>query len=423
MKAIDRLRLARAGIMAGSVVARAIDRLHLTPAGASVLVMAILGWFLARVMGSRTAFLLVYSSVLVLALTWVVGRRSLSMSLVRSELPERMRVGQFATVQLEVASRSRVSTVLLTEHLPEQFGTDVVIPVAALRPSQTLEHEYSFTPALRGAYEVGPVVATWSDPFGLTIQRRTVLDAVEVLVHPLVETSRDRVLTRMWEDPPIRPPVSKPWPVGFEFYGMRDYVPGDDLRRIVWSTVAKTGRMMVRESEQGITDRVVIAIETGSERHSPGQVSESFETAIRVAAAVGVQHLEDGFSVTLMTSETAVLEGLRGQTARMEFLDALARMQRTGGTLNDRGFDLLERARTRPHVFVITPDLDLKGAQQLKLVRDRGVSVAAAMVQWDECDPTSPARAASVGCRVYQVPAGAPLASVFVSDAVAGVRR
>ena len=52
----------------------------------------------------------------------------------------------------------------------------------------------------------------------------------------------DRPLTRMWEDPPFRPPVSKPWPQGFEFYGMRDYVAGTTRGASSGRAAARTGR-------------------------------------------------------------------------------------------------------------------------------------------------------------------------------------
>ena len=59
---------------------------------------------------------------------------------------------------------------------------------------------------------------------------------------------------------------------------MRDYVPGDDPRRIVWRATARTldpvsgtGRYLVRESEQGITDRVLLLIDTDRAQHSPGR--------------------------------------------------------------------------------------------------------------------------------------------------------
>ena len=70
-------------------------------------------------------------------------------------------------------------------------------------------------------------------------------------MHPSVEGANDRVTSREWEDPPVRPPVSKPWPSGMEFYGMREYVPGDDLRHIHWRTSARTGTLVVKHPITG----------------------------------------------------------------------------------------------------------------------------------------------------------------------------
>src|SRR5438046_9945733 len=47
-----------------------------------------------------------------------------------------------------------------------------------------------------------------------------------------------------------------------------DLTPGDDVRRIVWRAFARTGQLLVRESEQGITDKVTILLDQNAEHHS-----------------------------------------------------------------------------------------------------------------------------------------------------------
>src|SRR5207302_10005212 len=113
-------------------------------------------------------------------------------------------------------------------------------------------------------------------------------------------------------------------PDGFEFYGMRDYVPGDDVRRVVWSAFARTEKLLVREFEQGISDRIAIVVDTDADWNSPGTPSDTFETAVRVAASVGVRHIRDGFTVQL-EANYASLRAHHGARARLRFLDALAR--------------------------------------------------------------------------------------------------
>jgi uncharacterized protein (DUF58 family) len=408
---------------AGAGLARLGERLNITPTGLVAAVLMVLGWGAARLNGSRTMYLLVYAALMAIVLSWVVTRRRLAVTIVRSELPQRMRVGQLVHVDLQISSARRLASVMLDEHVPATLGRPVRIPVGMLRAGDVLSHGYSLTPALRGAFTVGPVTASWSDPFGFTIHKQALPEPVEILVHPPVEVVHDRILTRMWEDPPIRPPVSKPWPVGFEFYGMRDYVQGDDLRRVVWPVLAKTGKLMVRESEQGITDKVVIFLDTGQEWHSPGEVSETFETAIRAAASLGVRHLSDGFSVTLITNDGPVVSGLRGARPEMAFLDALSRLQRSTKPMSATSGLLLEEAVSHPHVLVISPHLSNRDAQQLRLLTQRGLGVAYVQAVWEESDMGSAIRAATIGARVVQLEAGASLEAVFEQQARArGIR-
>ncbi|HVL32124.1 MAG TPA: hypothetical protein VM600_00910, partial [Actinomycetota bacterium] len=195
--------------------------------GAVAVVLAIGCYVLARVVGSRTLLLLVYGTIAVVAGAWMLGRRKPSVDAERSELPRRVREGQSVEVTLRLRARRRLSTVILEEDLHERFGGRVRVPLPLVPSGGEIEHTYSFVPRLRGVYRIGPLSATWSDPFGLTSHRAQLVEPAEIIVHPTVEGIQDRIVTREWEDPPVRPPFSKPWPSGFEFYGMRDYVAGD----------------------------------------------------------------------------------------------------------------------------------------------------------------------------------------------------
>jgi uncharacterized protein (DUF58 family) len=358
-----------------------------------------------------------------MAMSWVSGRRAVRLVVDRSELPLRMRCGQTIDVAVTITAERRATTVVIEEAVPPELGQTAHIPVASISPGETLEHAYVLKPTLRGVYQVGPAAAVWSDPFGLTVHRHDLAEPVEVLVHPATERVHDRVLTRMWEDPPVRPPVSKPWPVGFEFYGMRDYVPGDDLRRVVWSVLARSGRMMVRESEQGITDKIVLYVDNHPEFHSPGTPSTTFESAISTAASLGARHLDDGFSVSLFAGQGEVVNSLRGGRAKLELLDALARMRLDGAPLDEAGRHLITTVQGRVHMVVLTPRLDDAAASRLRMLLDRGASVVVATLLWDETDPLSSARAAALGCQVVELRAGLPLEVAFSHSVGAGARR
>lgn len=413
---------ASSAAVTGARLIRFAERLNLTRTGLVALCLVMGGWWAARAIGSRTMYLIVYAALLTMGLAWVVTRRRLAIEVLRSSLPRRMRVGQLVGVELNITTPRRLTTLMLEEQIPPRLGRPVRIPISSLRPGDVLTHRYTLNPVLRGVYSVGPVTASWSDPFGFTVHRQVLPEPVEIIVHPPTEPVRDRVLTRMWEDPPVRPPVSRAWPVGFEFYGMRDYVPGDDLRRVVWSVLARTGRIMVRESEQGITDRVVIVLDTGREWHSPGDLSETFEAAVKTVASLGVRHLRDGFSVSLITPECGSPAIFRGARSEIPFLDSLARIEMGTKPLSAASGALLEATRAQPHVLVVTPHLGIADAQQLKLVTDRGLSVVVVHVVWEESDLLSAVRAASAGARVVQIEPGSSLEAIFQHQATARIR-
>jgi uncharacterized protein (DUF58 family) len=400
-----------------------LARANLTVSGLVLVGVCVLGWIGARWIGSRTAYLLVYASVAVLVVAWFVGRRRLDVDVVRSDLPARMREGQSVDVTLQILGKKRASTIVVEEHLDASLSRPVRLGLASLSKGQEAEHSYALAPTRRGVFDIGPTYAVWSDPFGLTTHKQQLAEPTTVIVHPATEDVDDRVLTRMWEDPPVRPPVSKPWPTGFEFYGMREYVPGDDLRRVVWAAVARTGRMMVRESEQGITDYVSIVLDTDRDWHSPERPSETFEMAVRVAASFGKRHIKDGFSVSLTTNDGRLASSLRGGRAGMTYLDHLARVEMSATPLRNVSRDLISDSRRGAHFVIVTTHVDKEMTTSLRLLLERGASVVVAKVIWDESDPQSVARAVGIGCQVVQIPVHASIRTALAHGVGGGVRR
>ena len=96
---------------------------------------------------------------------------------------------------------------------------------------------------------------------------------------------------------------------------MREYAPGDDIRRIVWRAYARTGQLLVREAEQGITDKITSS-STRTGATTAAVSSESFEAGVARRGLAGVRHLEEGYSVTLEGNEKREIGPVRGRTLR-----------------------------------------------------------------------------------------------------------
>src|ERR687895_684247 len=152
----------------------------ITSSGLVLAVLSALGWLLAYQFGGRAMFLLVYGAVIVLVVSYMLGRRRLNLEVSRSDIPGRVREGQIVNVELELTARRRVTTVILQETLHPHLGANVKVPIPTLPGGESVNHRYSFAPRVRGVYEVGPLEATWSDPFGLTRKRVLLTEPTEI---------------------------------------------------------------------------------------------------------------------------------------------------------------------------------------------------------------------------------------------------
>ena len=424
----QRRKLAREAEARQSRFRRALERVTtttgVTSSGLILAGVAVAAWVLGYWIGGRPLYLLAYGALAVLVLSWFIGRRPLPLTGERADL--RPRVGEGAEVSIEVAltATRALSNIVLEEQVPAMLGEPARLPIASVAPGETVSHSYSLIAWRRGSYKIGPLVARWGDPFGLTDRTVTLADDFELLVHPSVEPVEDHPLTRLWEDPPFRPPVSRPWPHGMEFYGMREYQKGDDIRRVVWRAFARTGELLVRESEQGITDKLVIIFDQDRENHSKGIVSDSFEAACRVVASLGVRHLRDGYSVTVEGTSETIAGPLRGGPTSIQLLDELARIEPVKGSLRETFDRLLLSMRRDAHVVVVTPLLDTAAAARLRLLVDRGQSVLVVALMWlDEAVDTL-ASAAGLGVHVVEVGPNTNLTLAFRREvaAIGGTR-
>lgn len=90
--------------------------------------------------------------------------------------------------------------------------------------------------------------------------------------------------------------VPRPAAVGDVVRGVRDYVPGDPVRRVHWPSSARRGDIVVKEVEEPAAPRLVVALDMGG-----GGVAG--EAAAGRAAWYAYEALRRGYEVVLATAE------------------------------------------------------------------------------------------------------------------------
>jgi uncharacterized protein (DUF58 family) len=254
-------------------------------------------------------------------------------------------VGDDVVINLRLTNRSkRPSPALRLQDPVELGGGAVELSVAALAPGATARGAYRLRARARGVYKIGPLSLSATDPFGLTQRVRTAPGVSSVIVHPKVEPLHVSTGAAGLDQRPIGA-LPAPGQDNDEFSALREYQPGDDLRKLHWASTAKTGDLMVREEQ--IQHRgqltVLVDLQVGT---WPGT---TIERGLSAAASVAIASLEAGLSVRVVTTAGDDSGTATGRAHGARILDDLAGAEVHAG----RPFALItshpeHRRRSRP---------------------------------------------------------------------------
>jgi uncharacterized protein (DUF58 family) len=179
-------------------------------------------------------------------------------------------------------------------------GQVVAVDIPLLAPGQQVKVEYPIPTHTRGLLAVGPLTLSRRGLAGLAHATTVVGDVVEVRVVP-------RVLpVRGLPGGVRRGHVGADERVergGTDLVGLREYVPGDDLRRLHWATSARTGTLMIREDADPARPHLAVVLDD----HADGYASVAdLEDAVEVAASLVTVAIAEGHPVRLVSWSGAV---------------------------------------------------------------------------------------------------------------------
>lgn len=204
--------------------------------------------------------------------------------------------GDYATVTLSLRNRAPrpLNHVAVTE---EVIGLGTAeFAVASIPAGAEVTASYRILCQPRGVYTIGATDLTVGDPMGLTSRSVSMGPTTELVVYPTVETlsgfpavrGRNLALTAQ------RPEHNQRG--GEDFYTLREYRQGDDLRRVHWPSSARRDQMMIRQLETPWQARSLVVFDV---RAGAYDTEAAFEKAVSGAATV-VHHLQtNGYSSDL----------------------------------------------------------------------------------------------------------------------------
>jgi uncharacterized protein (DUF58 family) len=238
----------------------------------------------------------------------------------RRHLRERLQVGVDGRVDVTIESRAdrRLPTMTVSDAF-DRGRRSARFLLAPLPPDEPARAAYRLPTDQRGRFELGPLRATVSDPFGLASHTKRVLGTEEVIVFPRVHELMSLPETGGDEPDRDQPRAHGRLDPGGEFLNLRDYEPGDDLRRVHWRSTARRGRLMVRQNEARHRTPVLVMLDVRPTSHDRA----SFERAVEACASVvtACERVARPCSVIL---STGVVVGTAGRRHLSSVMDELA---------------------------------------------------------------------------------------------------
>ncbi|MBN2551898.1 MAG: DUF58 domain-containing protein [Spirochaetales bacterium] len=251
-----------------------------------------------------------------------------------------------------------------------------------LRPGERRVLSYPIESQQRGQYSVGPAVIQGSDPLGLFPFRKRCGRSQSLIVYPEVlpldlhsyeglPAGSIRVENPIYEDMT-------------RYRSLREYMPGDSLRRVNWKSSAKTGQLFVMDYLPRLLAPVLILLDLDSEDYPMRHRYHRIERAAALAASLVVHFLSLRQEIGLIASArigqdagfaAAEIRGTHEHATTI--LEILARMEpvRGGATVTELLFTAGIEVPVRTRIEVITPVLsDLDGAR-LRQIKGRGCTV------------------------------------------------
>lgn len=238
----------------------------------------------------------------------------------RSVPEDRAFTGERVQAHLRITNRKRLPLpwIDVRDRFPEEMVDDGADEFARAGPVGRLQSDWRtsvgghqrvsrsvelYCPA-RGVYEIGPARLRAGDLFGLFSDDRDDDRRTRVIVYPRTVTLDDLGL-------PARRPYGERrggLPV-FEdpsrVAGVRDYRPGDSLRRIDWSATARSGALQSRVYEPSSSMQLLLCVNVQTlEPAWAGFVPDVLERTIAVAASLARDAYDRRYAIGMLANGT-----------------------------------------------------------------------------------------------------------------------
>ena len=354
------------------------------------------------------------AALVVIAVAYVrLGRFELDAT--RQLRPSRVHAGADSRVELTVRNAGRRRSPVLAVRDPFDGGRRAArFLLAPLVPDETARAAYRLPTDRRGVFDLGPLQLQLGDPFGLATRSVEAVARTKLTVYPRIDVIEPLPLTRGNDPHAGADHPTALASVGEDFYALREYDRGDDLRRVHWKATARVDDLMVRQDEMPWQGRATVLLDLRQRVHTP----QSLEIAVSAAASIVSAGWRHRSLVRLVTTGGLDSGFAAGQPHVEAILEHLAEAgPDPGGQLTPVVTSLHREGNGGTLAVVTTADASGAELEAVGRLRSRFGVVTLVLLERSAADPSAPRvnTPAPASASVVRVGAGQPFAAAWTA--------
>lgn len=168
-------------------------------------------------------------------------------------------------------------------------GFTRTIGVEKLGPHESVNVRYELEAARRGVYATSGVEISSAGIFETVNIRRSIQVPSDLIVYPKTYPLDSFPFHAADYASTVKPFESSRKGTGLDYFGIRDYTPGDSLRHIHWKSSARQGKLIVKEYQHDYQYSLGVLLLLNKPAFGD-LINNSMEDGLRIAASI-VRHL------------------------------------------------------------------------------------------------------------------------------------
>ncbi len=286
--------------------------------------------------------------------------------------------GEELTVNLRVENLGRSLEFLeLQDSVPPELellqGSSYL--VTQLQPKEAREFQYRLNLRVKGKYTLGPILMRSRDLMGFFVHEATVENSLTLVVSPRGEDVRKVKIGTRTTRPWLGQIPSRSPGLGTDFWSIRDYASGDEMRRINWKASSRLASLFTNEYEGEKSADFVIILDAREEAALGPVHDNAVEMGVRATISLASKLLENRNRVGLIVMRS-VLDWVYPAFGRKQLpriVEALVTV-RPGGewTLGHLPWILMRFFPPRCQLIIISPLVDRRAREAIAEMKARG---------------------------------------------------